>query len=186
MRIFIAVLVLIFSLQSWTKADDISDFQIEGMSVGDSLLDFYSKDKIIKGKLSDQYKSKKFYQIQIYDNNFEKYERMYFQLKEDDNKFIIYSMSGVITMNINTCIKEQKKILKNLLTLFDNPQTFDEGKRKHPAYENGYTHDVYIEVNSDLVAISCYEFTDLSRIEELLISVDTKEFNDFLENEAHN
>ena len=38
MRVFIAVLVLIFSLQSWTKANDISDFEIEGMSIGDSLV----------------------------------------------------------------------------------------------------------------------------------------------------
>ena len=36
MRIFLAVLVLIFSLQSFTKADDISEFEIEGMSIGDS------------------------------------------------------------------------------------------------------------------------------------------------------
>ena len=35
------VLVLIFSLQSWTKADDISEFEIEGMSIGDSLLDYF-------------------------------------------------------------------------------------------------------------------------------------------------
>ena len=46
MRVFIIVLVLIFSFQSWTKADDISDFQIEGMSVGDSLLDYYSEKQI--------------------------------------------------------------------------------------------------------------------------------------------
>ena len=51
MRIFIAVIVLIFSLQSWTKADDIRDFQIEGMSIGDSLLDFYSKDEINSFKI---------------------------------------------------------------------------------------------------------------------------------------
>ena len=48
MRVFIAVLVLIFSLQSWTRADDISDFEIEGMSIGDSLLDYYSKDETNK------------------------------------------------------------------------------------------------------------------------------------------
>ena len=30
MRILIAVLVLTFCLQSWTKADDIGDFEIEG------------------------------------------------------------------------------------------------------------------------------------------------------------
>ena len=48
MRVFIAVLVLIFSLQSWTKADDIRDFEIEGMSIGDSLLDYMSENLIIK------------------------------------------------------------------------------------------------------------------------------------------
>ena len=48
MRVFIAVLVLIFSLQSWTKADDISDFEIEGMSIGDSLLDYMSEEEIKK------------------------------------------------------------------------------------------------------------------------------------------
>ena len=48
MRVFITVLVLIFSFQSWTKADDISDFQIEGMSIGDSVLDYLSKEEILK------------------------------------------------------------------------------------------------------------------------------------------
>jgi len=45
MRVFFAVLILIFSLQSWTKADDISDFEIEGMSIGDSALDFFSENE---------------------------------------------------------------------------------------------------------------------------------------------
>ena len=48
MRVFIAVLVLIFSLQSWIKADDISDFEIEGMTIGDSLLDYYTENEILK------------------------------------------------------------------------------------------------------------------------------------------
>ena len=46
MRVFIIILVLIFSLQSWTKADDISDFEIEGMSIGDSALDFFTEEHI--------------------------------------------------------------------------------------------------------------------------------------------
>ena len=42
MRVFLSILILIFSLQSLTYAEDIRDFQIEGMSVGDSLLDYMS------------------------------------------------------------------------------------------------------------------------------------------------
>ena len=38
MRKFLLILILILSFQSWTKADDLSDFQIEGISIGDSLL----------------------------------------------------------------------------------------------------------------------------------------------------
>ena len=44
------VLVLNFSLQSWTKADDIRDFEIEGMSIGDSALEYFSEEKILKSK----------------------------------------------------------------------------------------------------------------------------------------
>ena len=45
MRVFLTVLTLIFSLQSLTKADDISDFEIEGMSIGDSLVNHFTKKK---------------------------------------------------------------------------------------------------------------------------------------------
>ena len=46
MKLFLTVLILIFSLQSWTKADDIRDFEIEGMSIGVSLLDYVNKRTI--------------------------------------------------------------------------------------------------------------------------------------------
>ena len=59
MRIFVAVLFLIFSLQSWAKADDISDFEIEGMSVGDSALDYFSEEFLLSSK-SYSWDNKKF------------------------------------------------------------------------------------------------------------------------------
>ena len=50
MNRLLIILILTFSFQTLTKADDIKDFQIEGMSIGDSLLDFYSKSKIISNE----------------------------------------------------------------------------------------------------------------------------------------
>ena len=46
MRIFLTILLLLFHFQPDTKADDIHEFEIEGMSVGESLLDFFSKNEI--------------------------------------------------------------------------------------------------------------------------------------------
>ena len=48
MKVLLSVLILISSLQSFVRADDIRDFEIEGMSIGDSLLDYLKKDEIRK------------------------------------------------------------------------------------------------------------------------------------------
>ena len=65
MRVFIAVLVLIFSLQSWTRAEDITDIEIEGMSIGDSLLNFFSEEEITIKNKKYHYSSKKCYNLRI-------------------------------------------------------------------------------------------------------------------------
>ena len=48
MRNFLLILILILSFQSWTKADDIRDFQIEEMGIGDSLINFVNGDESLK------------------------------------------------------------------------------------------------------------------------------------------
>ena len=42
-KLFIIIIIFI-SFQSWTKADDVRDLEIEGMSLGDSLLEFLEHD----------------------------------------------------------------------------------------------------------------------------------------------
>ena len=48
MKRLLLILILTFSFQSLSKADDIRDFQIEDMSIGDSALDYFSKKDIKK------------------------------------------------------------------------------------------------------------------------------------------
>ena len=45
MKIFLLLLILFTGVQSWTKADDIRNFEIEEISIGDSILDFFSKKR---------------------------------------------------------------------------------------------------------------------------------------------
>ena len=52
MNILILILILTFSFQNLTKANDIRDFQIEGMSIGDSLLDYLKISEIKKKKIT--------------------------------------------------------------------------------------------------------------------------------------
>jgi len=52
-KLCIYLFLVLFSLQTPSQADDIRDFQIEGMSVGDSLLDYFSEEEIIKNIQED-------------------------------------------------------------------------------------------------------------------------------------
>ena len=102
MRVFIAVLVLVFSLQSWTKADDISDFEIEGMSIGDSLLDFMSITEIkndLKAQINWPHTDKKFQRVEKYEGSFENYEYVAAIIKPEDPQYIIYGLSGMLDIN---------------------------------------------------------------------------------------
>ena len=123
MRIFIAVLVLIFSLQSLSKSDDISNFQIEGMSVGDSLLNYVTKEKIIKNIRSyyENFSSDNFYATGLNENFFKVYDSVDIHLKKNDNKYKIYSLDGLIFYeDINICYKKMTMYLwvKNLDLMF--------------------------------------------------------------------
>ena len=44
--------LILFSFQASSLADDIRDFQIEGMSIGDSLLDFMTENEIEMNKMN--------------------------------------------------------------------------------------------------------------------------------------
>ena len=66
MKVFLSVLILIFSVQSFAKADEAGEFEIEGMSIGESLLDYFSADEIktkISSDMSFYYPNKTFVAI---------------------------------------------------------------------------------------------------------------------------
>ena len=108
MKVFIAVLVLIFSFQSLTKADDIRDFQIEGMSIGDSLLDYYTREEIKNFIQDKQYPNSQRIKItNIKSDFFETYERVSADIIDDDT-FVIVKLSGrlIYEDDIEECHKQ--------------------------------------------------------------------------------
>ena len=92
MKVFLAVLILIFSFQSWTKADDISDFEIEGMSIGDSALRYFDKVEIDNSTSVMQGEYKK----SILRTNLKQYDSLILTYKNNDKKYILEGLTGNI------------------------------------------------------------------------------------------
>ena len=121
MKILLTLFVLLFS--SSVVAEDISDFEIEGMSIGDSLLDFMSEDEI-KSELKStrfmyEYLNEDFGEVYLYDE-LQNYDFMSFFVKPDDEKFIIYRLRGIITYieDLKGCHSKQNEIVEDISKMF--------------------------------------------------------------------
>ena len=81
MRILTIILLILLNCQSFSKANNLNEFQIESMSVGESLLNFFKKSEIkllIKSTNSFVYKDNKYI-----NNNSRRYD-IYSASSEDD------------------------------------------------------------------------------------------------------
>jgi len=185
MRVFIAVLVLIFGLQSWTKAEDISDFEIEGMSIGDSLLDYFSEEEF---KKNFPYKNKKWATIAKAVSSFKTYGGFQVHVKANDKRYIIGSIEGMILYekNIEDCYKKQQDIIYELDNLFKKSKTL-EWNGPHDADPDSLVKTKQYKLqNGDIIRVTCVDwsvkkgFTD-----KLKVGLNSKELMQWIANEAY-
>jgi hypothetical protein len=162
MKRLLIILILMFGFQSWTKADDIRDFQIEGISIGDSLLEYYNLDQI-NNFFRNDYNNEKFYKLEIADqsllNKLKKYNSLSFHFKKNDNKYIVQNLGGIIFYNeIDDCLSEKKIITKEISEALNIKFTY----RKLSATWDKNTKYFQSEGQigeGGVVAITCYDWS---------------------------
>jgi len=189
MKIFLIAIVLISSVQSLSKANDINDFEIEGMSIGDSMLDYVEYDLIMERK-ETPYKSKTFAHITGFFDGETLYDGYLVHFKNNDPKFLIEALQGIILYenNINECYKLKKKIVSELDVIFKNSEK-DNYNSNHAADISGKSktdNTQYDFISGGHSRVTCTDWSDqMDYIDKLTVSVVTKEFENWIENEAY-
>ena len=160
MRIFLLILILIFNFQSWTKADDIYDFEIEGISIGDSLLDYYSEEVIKKNSYKSKYPKKNnvFLNISIFKKK-GNYDDFKFYVKINDENYKIYSIEGRKRFSIvSKCRDQMKNITKELENLLEI-----NNKKEHifnyPQFIKSKAYVTELELDKGRVRLWCDDFS---------------------------
>lgn len=186
MRVFIAVLVLIISLQSWTKADDISDFQIEGMSIGDTILRYLNASKIESRKV-DYYKDLTFSSINIYSDdeivNFKTYDQIVLGFKTDDKNYSIVAISGILEIDFDNCMNKIGSVTKDVSNILpDTNQISDNVK----ATLGDHIYNKFELSNGDNIKVSCVNYYDDNDYpDHLRIAVNKGDYQEWLNTKAY-
>ena len=182
--------LIFFSFQTPSLADDIRDFQIEEMSVGDRLLDYFSKKEIKDNTNINYYTNNKYTSVEFFGlPAFKIYDTVGFNYKTDDKKYIIDAIRGVLfcEKNIEKCNKKQKEIDLELSKMFKKSQREVE-KDKHSADKSGKSTTSHINfwlISGDVVTIELIDWSEKITNEKgwtdnVSVSFRAEEFNDFL------
>ena len=179
-------IVLGLGLVANVKANDIRDFEIEGMSIGDSALDYFTKEEIKKNSRK-YYKDKTFTPVEMSNFPFFKtYMGVDFDYKTNDQKYIIHAISGIIdykNKDINKCYNQLDNIVNDIRVSLPD---FEESKKSVDIHEADKTQKSKITRvtfwgSEGLIAINCYDYSvELGWDDHLALTINTEEFNDFL------
>ena len=193
MKTFLIVVILIFSLQAYTKADDISEFEIEGLSVGDSLLNFASEQEIKNAKAKEQFPNNK-YIIYRYDliKSPTQYDWISVTAKKNDLKYIVTNIAGAIDYEeLEECLLLKKDIIASIEKLFKSVQKQED---KYPSSQDKtgksivYGTQYYFKPypSNEAISVNCYHMSDVSNVRKSLkVAVNVEEDAYFLINEAY-
>ena len=196
------LLVLLFSFFLLSSpsvfADDISDFQIEGMSIGDSLLDYMTKEEILKEielNKNDYYylnEPNKYVSVYIF-KDFPTYEKMSFFIKNNstnqyvtnkNEKYTILFIRGMITYieDFEGCIQKRDEIVEVLSGMFPNAQKIEDfwTDETEPSGNSIFDDVTFIFDSEDRIVARCNNWEENYRSknnwsEGLHIALETKE-----------
>ena len=177
MKIILAIFVL---FSSSVLADDIRDFQIEGMSIGDSALNFFDESVIIKQK-------KNWYSKNDYSTS--SFGDLSFSYKSSDRGYVIVSISHNTFMDISKCLDIIPSEVNEISSLFSkNVKVKGPEKIMHWADKSKdswhYTYQFEFP-NKDSVFVECYDWSNKITSSEgwedhLRVRIVSHEFQSFI------
>ena len=164
MKIFIFFLFLIFT--SNLNAEEISDYDIEGFRIGDSLLSHFKKNEIENFRNYDDLPSSMKFRISYFDStefNLKIYDGVQFYIKPEDKNYKIHGINGNIRCsNKIDCEEILNDILTDLTSMFNKSYITDGKIHKHqddPSGKSTYK-SFYFQLSSGYIIIQHIDWSN--------------------------
>ena len=196
MKKLLLIVILTLTFQPLTKGDEISDFQIEGMSIGDSLLDHMNENLIIKAKNNEfafKYKND-FVSVSTWDirDNFTIYDDVGVILDLNDKSYKIFGLEGSLYLDdedIKKCHKKQNEISTDIKTTLNSnfeENTYFIKKSRLPKHISSVKYIDFEFNDGSAIRVSCYEIIKgiekNSNFHQLYVVVNSSTFWKYLDN----
>ena len=206
MKKILGIVVLSLLVSTSAYADDIKDFEIESISIGDSALDYFTEYEIENNELDWFNYSYKEYSTSLLPGK-GIYDWFQISYKSDDDNFTIEGLAGIIVKkkyDNDKCNKELDTAALNISELFKNTKQAKKklykivyNLREIFQKPNPYGKSIVTSISFDFkdegkIILSCYNMDkvtnqidspikDINQFDTFRIDVRSKAFEHYLE-----
>ena len=199
MKKFLLSIILILSFLSCAMSDDISDFQIDGYTLQESLLKYYSEDELKSNwnreKKGYGFKSKKYFKFAFKIKNPGLYERkivIYTLRKDKEYKIQSITAFAYFPNNIAECYNEQLKLSAKFDSKFPNTKkNVKEYSNPHDKFGESTEKDViFLFDDGSEAGIACLDWgpkytKKFKSQDHMQVFLDTKGYAEWLKGPAY-
>ena len=155
----ILILFFIFNLNFiHSFANDVNEIELDGMSLGDSLLDYYSKKEIKDNKIN-YFPDERQYFIVFYNKNLSRFDDMEIYLKTNDKNYSMKSINaGLYPKSLKECIKIKDEIIDEISSALTVNFINEDGN--HNYYTHTYIYGDVAYLDGGFISIDCMFFDD--------------------------
>jgi len=157
MKKVFAVIFVYLTLSSSVFAEDMSHYQIDGLKIGDSLLDYLSEKQIQE---NFEMENGIFIQASISSKN---YDLITINYLRDDKKYIMHEISGRKIYSNEDCLNVQKSIVTDISNQFgEDVKMDDKGQQPYRGDKSGESkmNVINFYFATGIMHIGCYNFSD--------------------------
>ena len=195
MKLFLSAILIIFSLQTISKSDDIKEFEIEGISLYESALNHFTVNELQADTVKN-YKSNRYTTSNIYDG-LEMYDYIQISYKTTDRKYVIQDISAAKNIKYKECLSQLDQVESDISSIYENSSKIsNDGKSTydHPVDKSGQSKvtDIAWYFNTgDVIVAQCYNWqSDYGKKnnfkDSLTIAISNKDIDRWLSDEAYN
>ena len=206
MKKILGIVFLSLFLSTSAHADNIRDFEIESISIGDSALDYFNESELENGELDWFNYSHKEYVTSLVSGK-DTYDWIKISYKSDDDNFTIEGLVGIVVkkkyddaecnkeldfaaLNISELFKNTKRSKKKLYKVAYNPRkVFQEASQSGKSTATSILFDFK---NKGEIILSCYDMDnatnqidspikDINQFDSFIIDIRIKVFKNYLE-----
>ena len=188
MKKLLRILLLGLFLITPSQADDIREFEIEGMSIGDSLLDYFNENEILDNK-PNWFKNNK-YSIanDLRLETFQTYLSVQAAYKTKDKKYILEGIEGYnFYKKMSNCLKELDEVVDEISQIASGTVRSKKETYKHndPDSNATITSLFFTFDSGDKISIGCANYVGKNPPVDLRVIFRTKKYSYFISHKAY-